>query len=93
MEIDNEYNQILENIESMLLLRDACPSPMNITPDAFRASVKIFMTALMNKMWYLQEAEGMDIADRANMAEQAGGALRALIKTYTGVDTFDMYSK
>ena len=47
----------------------------------------IFQTALMDKMFDLQENEGVDIGDRVKMAESCGKELCKLIHTYTGLDT------
>lgn len=47
----------------------------------------IFQTALMDKMFDLQQKENIDLQDRLNMATKCGNELRNLIKTYTGLDT------
>lgn len=61
------------------------------TQDGFRAVVKIFMSVLMDKIWELQSDEKIDMEDRIKMVEKAGQDLRALIKTYTNIDTHDFY--
>lgn len=63
----------------------------NYTEDAFKASTKIFMSALMDKLWNLQQTENMEVQDRLNMAQKAGEDLRKLIKTYTNIDTHEFY--
>ena len=63
------------------------------TIEGVRASVKIFMSVLMDKMWDLQSNEKIDIKDREKMAEKVGQDVRKLIKTYTDIDTHDLYKK
>jgi hypothetical protein len=61
------------------------------TDDGFRGGIKIFMSVLLDKMWELQSNENIDIKDRENMAEKAGEDVRRIIKTYTDIDTHDLY--
>lgn len=63
------------------------------TEEAFRASIKIFMSALMDKMWEVQNFDEMSMEDRGNMATKAGESVRELVKTYTGLDTHKLYEK
>jgi len=63
------------------------------TIDGFRAGIKIFMSVLMDKIWELQSDEKMDIQDRINMVEKVGQDVRKLVKTYTDIDTHDLYKK
>jgi hypothetical protein len=60
--------------------------------DALRAAIKLFASILMDKMWSLQEQEGMSLEDRQNMATKCGEAIRHLVKVYTGIDTHEMYN-
>lgn len=59
--------------------------------EGFRAAIKIFMSALMDKMFDLQKNEDLDMEDRINMAEKAGKEIRSFIKTYTNIDTYELY--
>lgn len=59
--------------------------------DGFRAAMKIFMSVIMDKMWELQENESLSIEDRCNMANKVGEDIRKLVKTYTDIDTHDLY--
>lgn len=61
------------------------------TIDGFRAATKIFMSVLMDKIWELQSDEKVTMQDRINMVEKAGKDVRDLIKTYTDIDTHDLY--
>jgi hypothetical protein len=61
------------------------------TEDGFRAACKIFMSVLMDKIWELQSEEKIDMEDRIKMVEKAGADVRALIKTYTDIDTHELY--
>jgi hypothetical protein len=59
--------------------------------EGFRAAIKIFMSVLMDKMFDLQKNEDLDMEDRINMAEKAGKEIRSFIKTYTNIDTYELY--
>lgn len=61
------------------------------TQEGFRASSKIFMSALMDKMWELQQKEKIPIEQRLEMVNKAGQELRQFIKTYTGLDSHEFY--
>ena len=50
----------------------------------------IFNTALMDKMYELQDEYGMSIEERLEMTEQCGKELKKLIHTYTGIDTIEL---
>ena len=89
-----------ETLEPLLIhMEDAlwhyeynCPAtPYGFSEEAFRASIKLFMAAMMDKIWALQENEEMDIEDRAAMAEKCGKDIRAFVKTYTNIDTHELY--
>lgn len=67
--------------------------PLYLSDDAFRASVKIFMTAMLTKMWKLQEKEQMPDDVREDMAKCCGTQVSELIKVYTGIDTKKLYNK
>ena len=63
------------------------------TIEGFRSSIKIFMSVIMDKMWELQDEENkiFDEKTREEMAKKAGSDLRKFIKTYTNIDTVDLY--
>ena len=59
--------------------------------EALRAAAKIMMAVLMDKMYELQDKENMPQEQREEMASSAGNEFRKLIKTYTGIDTHNLY--
>ena len=63
------------------------------TDEGFRSSIKIFMACLMDKMYELQdkESDNFDLELRGEMARKAGEEIRKLVKTFTNIDTHDMY--
>lgn len=61
------------------------------TEDGFRASLKIFMTVILDKMWELQEKENIPQKVREEMATKCGDEVRKLVKTFTNINTFDLY--
>lgn len=82
----------LKNIEDTLFSFEVKDGrPPDYPDEAMSAATKIFMSVLMDRMWRLQEAENIEKDDRGNMATAAGEELRKLIKTYTGVDSWDFY--
>jgi len=61
------------------------------TTDGFRACTKIFMSALMDKIWELQESENINFDNRIEMVKKAGNDVRNLIKIYTDIDCHKLY--
>ena len=45
----------------------------------------------MDKMWDLQEKEGLDIEIRQEMAARCGKEIKKLIKFYTTLHTFELW--
>lgn len=61
------------------------------TIQGFRAATKIFMSVILDKMWELQDWDKLAQYDREKMATKCGEDLRKFVKTYTDIDTFDLY--
>ena len=59
--------------------------------EALRAATKIFMSVLYSRMAQLQQGEDMEKEDRTNMNLKCATDLKNLIKTYTGIDTTELY--
>jgi len=90
--IGKKISPILEEIETILVEFEVNSGVKpEYTVEGFRAGLKIFMSVLLDKMWELQQEEIIDMEDRGNMAQKAGEDIRALVKTYTGIDSFDLY--
>jgi hypothetical protein len=68
-------------------------SQPDYTTEGFRAATKIFMSALMDKIWNLQSNEDMDMEDRIKMVEKAGNDVKNIIKIYTDIDTHELYKQ
>ena len=49
------------------------------------------MSALLDKMWILQEKENIDMTTRGNMANELGEQVRKIVKIYTNIDPHDLY--
>lgn len=58
----------------------------NYTNRDFMNAVIIFQTALMDKLFDVQEFDKMPIEERYKMAEKCGNDLHKFIHTYTGLD-------
>ena len=90
--IGKKLSPILSEIESALIEYELnINRPPEYTDEGFRASVKIFLSVMLDKMWKLQEDEGIDINTRADMAEKLGNELRNIIRIYTNIDTHNLY--
>ena len=90
--IGEKISPILEEIESALWEFEAnSGSKPEYTIEGFRAATKIFMSVLMDKVWELQQDEKIDIKDRESMVIKLGNDVRNLIKTYTDIDTYELY--
>ena len=89
-----ELSPILSEIESAIWEYEYYDgSKPNYTEEGFRAAAKIFMSVLMDKMYELQESETIPLSDKMNMAHKAGEDQRKLVKTYTNLDTHELYKK
>jgi len=90
--IGEKISRILEEAEDVLWEYEATiGGKPNYSIEGFRAITKIFMSALMDKMWELQQSENIEIQDRENMATKLGESVRSLIKTYTDIDSHILY--
>ena len=90
--LGEKLTPILEEIEGTLWEHQfAGMGKPNFSDTALRAAAKIFMDVMIDKMWELQEEE--DIEDRIPMGVKLANDLRKLIKTYTNIDTHDMYKE
>lgn len=58
----------------------------NYTNRDFINAVIIFQTALMDKLYDVQDFDEMPIEERYKMAEKCGNDLNKFIHTYTGLD-------
>ena len=90
--LGEKLSSILEELEDTLLEFEVeFGYKPEYTLGGFRAATKIFMSTIMDKLWELQEADKISQEDRENMATKCGEDLRKFIKTYTDIDTFDLY--
>ena len=90
--IGKKLSPILSEIESTLMEFEInVAKPPEYTDEGFRASVRIFLSAMLDKMWKLQEDEGIDINTRADMAEKLGSEIRNIVRVYTNIETHDLY--
>jgi hypothetical protein len=91
--IGKEISPILEEIENTLWEFEAVYPTIRTeySKEGFRASIKIFMSAMVDKMWELQVDESIDFEDRIKMAVKLGEDIRKMVKTYTDIDTHDLY--
>jgi len=90
--IGKKLSPVLSEIESTLMEFEInVAKPPEYTDEGFRASVRIFLSAMLDKMWKLQEDEGIDINTRADMAEKLGSEIRNIVRVYTNIDTHDLY--
>lgn len=85
------YKEELEEIANNLLAQSAEEKGIENKPNYsncdFLNTLIIFQTALMDKMYDVQDFDDMAIEDRMNMAKSCGLSLKKLVYTYTGLDT------
>ena len=90
--IGEKLSSVLSEIESALIEFEInVARPPQYTNEGFRAAVRIFLSAMLDKMWKLQEDEGIDIDTRADMAEKLGNEIRNIVRIYTNIDTHNLY--
>jgi hypothetical protein len=90
--IGKKLSPILSEIESALIEYELnINRPPQYTDEGFRASIRIFLSAMLDEMWKLQEDEGIDINTRADMAEKLGSEIRNIVRIYTNIDTHSLY--
>jgi len=90
MAIGKELSPILQEIESSLLeFSDYKPE---FTKEGFRASIFIFQSALMDKMYELQTKQEMPNDECELMAKNLGEELRNTIFRFTGIDTHELFT-
>lgn len=65
-------------------------TPPMYSHSSFRAILKLFMSAMMDKIWLLQEGEEMDVEDRMAMVEKCGKELKQLVKIYTNIESEEL---
>ena len=92
--IGKDLSPVLEEIEATLWEFEANNGGKpNYSFEGFRASAKIFMSALVDKFFEKQQAEGANQADTLKAIEKIGTDLRALILSATGMDTALFYDR
>ena len=89
MTLGKKLSPILSEIKYTLI--ENYESKPGFDDQAFRASIYIFQSVILDKMWELQEKENISIEIREDMAKKCGENIRSLIKTFTNIDTFDLY--
>ena len=90
--LGQNLSQILKEISDTIWefdFREVGP-PM-YQDEAVEAACKIFMSVMTDKMWSLQKYENVPMDIRGDMAHKLGSELRRLVKTYTNIDTHDLY--
>ena len=87
-----QISKVLVEIEEAMWANDCISVKPEYTDEALRASIKIFSSVVLDKMFSLMDKEEMDIETRNNMAAKCGEEIRHLVKVYTDIDTRDLYS-
>jgi len=92
--VGQKISPILEYLENYLWEYEATVGEKpEYTEGGFRGAVKVFMSAIMDKMFDIQTKEGMTIEDMEAMVTACGNDLKKFIHTYTGIDTKELYGK
>ena len=92
---ENPYAPILKEIEMGLWEHDfrvdEGAEPYTYDDEATRACLKIFMSAMLWKLW--DNKDGKNIEDKVRLVEEMGNDIKNLIMKYTGIDTHKLYSR
>lgn len=92
--IGQKLSPILSEIEDTILEHQVeLGTKPQFTEEGFRASILIFSSTIGERISNLMENENFTLEDRCNAAHNFGNDLRKLIKTYTGIDTVELYKK
>lgn len=92
--IGKKLSPVLEEMEATLWEYEAFNGAKpNYTLEGFRASTKIFMSALLDKFFEKQQAEGVSQEDTLKAVEKLGQDVRALVFNATGIDTHLLYNR
>ena len=86
--IGEKLSEVYEEIEATLYEHHG--TKPNLTDKGFRAACKIFIDAVMDKMWDRQEKESKSIEGRIKEAEILGYKIRAIVLEHTGIDTHNL---
>ena len=90
--IGQKLSPLLAEIEYTLWENEAVSiKKPDYTEEGFRAAIKIFMSVMMDKMYDLQVKEKIAFEDQVKMSEKLGRSVRKMVKTYTDIDTFELY--
>lgn len=91
--IGPKLTPILKEIEETIIEFDVMVGqPHGFDLDSLRAAAKIFMATMIDHLWQLGIEENIPMESRGQMAEKLGAELRKLMKTYTGIDSHDLYN-
>lgn len=91
--IGKKLSPVLEEIEATLWEFEANDGVKpNYSFEGFRASVKIFMSAILDKFFEKQQTEGVSQEDTLNAVEKLGQDVRELVFKATGIDTHQLYN-
>ena len=91
----NPYSEVLLEIEQGLWEHDlrvdeGIASPYQYDDETFRACLKIFMSAIMWKLWTF--THGKSLEERESKAERVGNIFRNVILKFTGIDSHALYN-
>ena len=91
----NPYSEVLLEIEKGLwehdfLVDENKDVPYEYDDVTFRACLKIFMSAVMWKIWIFMYNKPM--SEKENIAEKVGNILRDIVLKFTGIDSHTLYN-
>lgn len=94
MTIGEKLSPVLYDIETLIIEHEAyAGTPCEFTDEGFRAALKIFMAAMLDRLWSLQESENISQELRCEMSREMGIKLKDFVRIYTGIDTTKLYDK
>ena len=84
---------IIDGVADMTLDMAVDGIKPNYPQEAVGDSIVIFQSVIMDKLYDLQELEGMSQEQREKMATKCGEDLRKFVNTYTGIDTHKLWKQ
>lgn len=93
----NPYGDILLELETGLWEHDyrvdEGAKPYPYTDEQLRACLKIFMSALMWKLWEQMRKDGISVKIGGDTAKKMGEELRSLVLKFTEIDTHKLFKE
>lgn len=93
LNLTQQYKVLLAALEASSFNIETEGIDYEYSYEELRAIIKVFSSAIATEMFRLQHKENIPDDDSMKMIKKFAEELRAIIKTYSNIDTFVMYDK